>query len=76
MKHQITLRLTADDLASMNELTQIIAGPRGSAFVGPTAVVRFAMKAAIEAAQVSADTLGRTLDGSHRNSSKGPNRGL
>lgn len=50
-KSQITLRLTDEDLKTMNQLTRIIAGPRGSSFVGPTAVIRFAMKAAIEAAQ-------------------------
>ena len=48
---QITLRLNADDLSAMNQLASIVAGPRGSRFVGPTAVIRFAMKAAIEAAQ-------------------------
>ncbi len=48
---QITLRLTADDLSAMDQLANIVAGPRGSRFVGPTAVIRFAMQAAIEAAQ-------------------------
>ena len=48
---QITLRLTAEDLSAMDQLANIVAGPRGSRFVGPTAVIRFAMKAAIEAAQ-------------------------
>ncbi|WP_171034174.1 hypothetical protein [Lichenicoccus roseus] len=47
-KNQITFRLTAEDLKTMNHLTSIIAGERGAAFVGPTAVIRFAMKVAAE----------------------------
>ena len=48
---QITLRLSSADLKAMNALTKAMAGEKGAPFVGPTAVVRHAVRVALEAAQ-------------------------
>ena len=48
---QITLRLSSADLAAMTALTTVMAGEKGAAFVGPTAVIRHAVRVALEAAQ-------------------------
>ena len=50
-KTQITLRLSNSDLKALNALSTEMAGEKGSAFVGPTAVIRHAVKVALEASQ-------------------------
>lgn len=53
-KSQVTLRLNAADIASMSKVARLIAGPRGAAYVGPTAIVRYALAAVIGGAKEEA----------------------